>query len=71
MSPPWISSVTMGRNGAATLVRVVSTPCRVSKAARSVSAPPAFQKRSRERRMYQLFNASMKAAISAAAPGRS
>ena len=71
VNPLWISSATMGRNGAATRVRVVSTTYSVSKAARSVSAPPAFQNRSRERRMYQLLRASMKAAISAAPPGRS
>ena len=61
----------MGRNGAAVRVRTVSTVYKVSKASASVRPPPAFQNRSRDRRMYQLFKAPMKDRISAAAPGRS
>ena len=62
MRPRQISSVTSGSSGAVARVTVSSAVHSVSKAASDSSLSPP-QKRSRERRMYQLVRTSRKPRI--------
>ena len=73
MSPRQISSVTSGRSGADTRVSTSSVVYSVSNAAcvAAESPEPVSQKRSRDRRMYQLVITSTNWRTDSQAPGMS